>query len=190
MKNGNESISAPLGVLAEIASLLAAITPEQFIAPPLERKESEHVVATATDDIKRLYTLRDRLDDKCRELAKSGKQVSEDAMERIFKLGHRKAIEEMETPGSPLFEANVKNEQILAELQRTNNLHKIVDGIFWLEVRRQHPDIESKPVAGIRSDWSLTWAENDDDDIEISIVSLVDGDELAGLTEMLSRRTH
>lgn len=187
MSKGNGSTSAPLGVLAEITALLAAITPEQFVAPSMGCEEGDHVVATATDDIKRLFTLRSRLIDELRGLKKSVTQVSNIAMEEILTKGTLRAEKDLETPGTSLFEAKAKTEKIAAELQRVDNLREIIDAVFWREVRNQHSDLVNKSI-GIRSDWSLTWAEKDDDDASDGIrVNLVGSSEMAGLAEMLLR---
>lgn len=187
-KKGNGSTGTPLGVLTEITGLLAAITPEQFTVPPMKCGEGDHAVATATDDIKRLYTLRDRLIDKCSELSASARQLSMGALKDILAKGRTKAAEELKTPGTPIYEAKVKSEQIIAELERTNSFRDILDRIFWLEVGRQHHDLEDKSIVGIRSDWSLVWKEEDDDDgtrIEISLV----GGNVADLAAMLGRHS-
>lgn len=188
MNKGNGN-SAPLGVLAEITALLTAITPEQFVTPPTDRGEGDHAVAAATDDIKRFFTLRCRLIDKCSEFKTSVKQTAETAMEEISAKGVLQADKDLETPGTSLFEAKAKFEQIVAELQRVDSLFEIIDGIFWREVQNQHPDLVNKPTIGIRSDWSLTWTEKEDDDDDGAgiRVCLVGSSDLAGLDEMLAR---
>lgn len=185
MKKGNGSAS--LGVLAEISELLSAITPEQFTAPPAGPEDGDHVVAVATDDIKRLYVLRDRLIDKCNELVTSANPLSMGLMEDIFKHGQRAAVE-LKTPGSPMYEAEAKLKRTLAELQSVDSLKKIVENIFWLEVRRQHPDLEGKKIIGIRSDWSLVWTEDDDDDMGGISIRVVSSGSLSDLFEMIGEQ--
>lgn len=186
---GNGSAGASLGVLAEITGLLAAITPEQFTAPPVEQKDGDHIVAVATDDVKRLFTLRDRLIGKCNEFMKITRPLSEDLMMGILINGQHKANVELNTPGSPMYEAEAKLKRALVELQSANSFLQIVDGIFWLEVRRQHPDLEDKSVVGIRHDWSLLWREEESGTSGISI-KLVAGGSLDDLAEMLGPRSH
>ena len=186
MTKGNGSSGASLGVLAEIAVLLAAITPEQFIAPPAEQEDGDHVVAVANDDVKRLYVLRDRMVDKCNELTKSARPLAEGLMKDIFMAGPRKARVDLTTPDSPMYEAEAKLKIVLAELQSADSLRKIVEDIFWLEVRRQHPDLKDKNTVGIRSDWSLVWMEEEDDTRGISI-EIVGSGTLAGILGLRPR---
>lgn len=186
MKKGNGSAS--LGVLAEITGLLAAITADQFTAPNAEMEDGDHVVATANDDIKRLFVLRNRLSDKHNELAKSADLSLADLTEYLFKHGQHKAVAELEIPGSPMFEAEAKLKRTIAEMQGVGSLHKIVDGIFWLEVRRQHPDLEGKSTVGIRSDWSLVWTEDDDDDMGGIGIRVVGSGSLSDLFEMIGEQ--
>ena len=188
MNKGNGA-SASLGVLAEITALLAAITPEQFTVPMKKRKEGDHAVTAATDDIKQFFTLMSRLTDECRKLKTSANQVSESAMKEVFAKGILQADKDLKTSGTSLFEAKTTVEQIAIELQRTNSLREIVAGIFWHEVRNQHSDLMNKPVISICNDWSLTWTERDDDDgLQISF-RLIDVSNMAGLAEMLERHT-
>lgn len=188
MTKGNGSAGASLGVLVEIMGLLAAITPEEFIAPPTGQEDGDHVVAVATDAVKRLYVLGGRLTDKCNELIKSSRPLSEGIMKDILANGPRKAHVELNTPGSPMYEAEAKLKRALAELQSADSLRQIVESILWIEVRRQHPDLENKGSVGIRSDWSLVWTEEKDDTDGISI-KVVSSGNLAGLAEMFGLRS-
>ena len=182
MNKGSGSTGAPLGVLAEITTLLASITPEQFIAPTANHEEGDHTVTVATDHIKQLFTLRRRLIDKCCEFKERAERIAEIVMKEVIMKGALQASKDLETPGSSLLEVQTEIEQIVVELQQVDKLREIVDGIFWLEIRRQHPDLADKSLIGIRSDWSLTWAE----DMRISLVGSSD---LTRLAEMLSRHT-
>lgn len=189
MTKGNGSESTSLGVLTEITALLAAITPEQFTAPPAGQEDGDHVVAMATDDVKRLFTLRDRLIGKCNEFTKITRPLSEGLMMGIFINGQHKASVELNTPGSPMYEAEAKLKRALVELQSVNSFLQIVDGIFWLEVRRQHPDLEDKGTIGIRSDWSLVWMdeENEEDDTRGISIEIVGSGTLAGILGLRPR---
>lgn len=189
MTKGNGSAGASLGVLAEITGLLASITPEQFIAPPEGQEDGDHVVAVATDDVKRLYVLRDRLTDKYNELVKSARTLSEGIMKDILVNGPLMTHVELNTPGSPMYEAEAKLKRKLAELQNADTLRRIVEDVFWLEVRRQHPDLEDKSIVGICSDWSLVWTDEKDeeDDTRGISIEIVGSGTLAGILGLRPR---
>jgi hypothetical protein len=180
--------------LTEIMTRLAAIQPEQFVAPPLTRSANAHFVATASDETKRLFTLRVILGDECASIRKEGKDIAvKSAIALAEKLGGGITYRDlMRDPTFLLQKADRDMEKVMketaAELERiedrfgmTEDLGKIVNGIFWREVRLQHPDLTNKPTIGIYSDWSLCWKE------EMSASEMLIGSGgLAALHELLT----
>ncbi|MDP1689921.1 MAG: hypothetical protein Q8L52_01830 [bacterium] len=159
-----KSGAAPLRVLAEITELLAAITPEQFVAPTnMPREEDMHAVATATDDIKRLCALRDSLITKHNTLSNELNQLVKSLLMAALD-DPLKTIEELGVPNSPSMQGKAQVEQLDAERTEIFALIKIVVKILWLEVRRQHPDLASNSRVCICDDWSLCWEENKSED--------------------------
>ncbi|MCR4333477.1 MAG: hypothetical protein NUV60_00430 [Patescibacteria group bacterium] len=146
-------------MLADINARLAAITPEQFITPEYVREPGVTVVATATDDVKQLFTLRSLLTDEIEKIADDGVRLAEKMLTDAM-TDPESADEQLRTPGSSLLEGTAKLEQMQNELMKLTRLHGIVDKIFWLEVRRQSPALVSKSRVCICSDWSLGWEEN------------------------------
>lgn len=145
------------GVLEEIQERLVALTPEQFSVPPIEREPDAHFACIATDKVKRLQTLREALVNQCKTLALIGLNASEKAKNRLFSVGPATIAEEMETPGSPTFRLLKTMREASDELQQADSLFEIVDKIFWLEVRRLHPDLAEHTSICIYADWSLCW---------------------------------
>ncbi len=163
MNQGTGSATAPIAVLAEILARLAAITPEQIVPPPQDREEGCHVVVTANDDLKRLFTLRNLLADEHNEL-----------------VARYRAMDEAGSKDRGEFER--LEEQIVA----MKILHQIVDQIFWLDARRQHPSFANKRGLGITHDWSLCWRDDvaeEDAVVRIGVLS-IRREDLAGLTEL------
>lgn len=188
MTKGNGSAKA-LGILADIAVRLANITPEQFVVPGLEREKDAHVVAEADDDIKRLFTLRATLTDECNGLVTHCQQMAENALTDIFRRNPRDVVEEMDVPGSPLFEAKAALQKLEIELKQLTDLREIVDNVFWLEVRRKYPELLGKSCISIYSDWSLCWQDKDDDsDVSVRILSISGRGLPPELAEFLGQR--
>lgn len=164
MNTENKSPEPRLGVLAEICARLAAITPEQFVVPEVARSKDATFVCTATDDIKRLFTLRNQLVDEMEELAKSGMEA---ALEALGDLGSRNPLivaKELTTPGSRTWELQAGMRTRSGAMRQKDHLCEIVDEILWLEIRRQHPDLQDKPAVAIFSDWGLYWLKEIPDD--------------------------
>lgn len=160
----SEDGTAPTGVLQEISARLAAITPEQFIAPGEKREEGATFVVFANDEVRRLFTLRTQLaneyeaaEAKMKSLAKESLQTLSDA---VASKGPRGFKEEALDPTSLFWANKTEIERMSNELRRLGSFAEIVDKMFWFDVRSQHPDIADSPWVGIASDWSL-WRKED-----------------------------
>lgn len=190
MKQEDGEAVAPLTVRAEIDKRLAELVPERFIASPMKRTSDTHFVCMATDEIKRLHTLRELMANKREALVKRNLEIARDAKERIFSIGRSEGNNELKTPGSPLFVANETMSHLDGELRRTNSLGELVDVLLWLEVRRQHADLETKPVC-ICDDWSLCSVdENASKPAVITRVIIKDDTPPANPERSQSRRLH
>lgn len=186
MGNGKKGgAAALLGVFEDIEQRLAAITPEQFSAPAQEREEGAHAIATATDHIKRLHTLRVVLEKERCDLARAGLRVILDSKGMIGNAKTREAMfDAMRQTAERAREKRVAMEQL-------EKLGDIVDKVFWLEIIRQYPDLAEKPVVAIYNDWSLCWkdtneGETDADDIGNALLQAALLPGLLGLKELLS----
>ena len=185
--------------LAEIMTRLAAVQPEQFVTPPIAREEGVHFVAIASDETKRLFTLRVMLGDECASIRKEGKDLAmKSAVALAEKLGggityrdimrnpHRLLEKADQNMRKAMEETTAELERIEERLDMVEGLGKIVNGLFWREVKLQHPDLANKPTIAIYSDWSLCWKEMDAMD-EMRI-ELMGGGGLAALHELLGMR--
>lgn len=155
---GNGKEVPPLTVRAEIDNRLKELEPEQFIASPVKRTSDMHFICMATEEIKRLHTLREQLATKHEALTQKNLETNRDAKEHILSMERGAANEELKTAGSFLFVANETTTNLERELWRTDSLWSLVDINLWFEVRRQHADLETKPVC-ICNDWSLCWVD-------------------------------
>ena len=152
-------------VRTEIQQRLAALTPEQFVAPQRAHEPDAHVACIATDEIKRLYTLHSQLREKCTELSLSAIQMGEAAQRRLLsEEGVREVIREMRTPDGPALRAVEEMRRTHRELQQVFGLLEIVNDTLHLEILRQHADLFDKSVVYICSDWAICWKEISDDE--------------------------
>lgn len=108
------------------------------------------------DDIKRLFTLMAMLTNESMAISEQGVALARQALQDLA-TRTQAMIEEILTPGSPTFVIREKILQIASDQQRIDLFAKIVELIFWEEVRRQHPVLRGKPGISINSDWSLCW---------------------------------
>lgn len=123
----------------QVAERLAAITPEQFVAPKQDREKNATFVCVATDQIKRLYTLRALLNKQVHELTEKGLAILEEADAQSHKT---------------LDQLNLQARQITALLD-------VVEAVLWFEIRDQSPDLMRQQVVSISSDWSLCCYSHD-----------------------------
>lgn len=144
----------------EMDRRLAELSPERYIASPVKRTSEMHFVCEATDEIKRLHTLREMMATKREALVAKNLEVARDAKERILSMDRDAANKEVQTPGSPLFIANETMKNLESQLWRTDSVGKIADTLLWLEIRSQHADLWAKPVL-VCSDWSICWLDED-----------------------------
>ncbi len=164
MNKSNGDTAAPLGVLEEITSRLAALTEEQLVPPSQEREKDAVFVMMAPDGVKRLFALREQLREERRSLSREMKSVADKAMIYIYEKPLEVVMVEMDAEGSFLWQVKERMERFGLLASRAAHFFEIVEQIFWLEVRRQHPDLQEKPVISINSDWSLCWQEGKEDE--------------------------
>jgi len=129
--------AARMGVLSEIAARLRDILPEQYIAPEQRHQETDHVVGTASESLKKLFTLR-------RVLWNESQAVIKENL--YFINGLKPTLSDTERLG-----------RIMSEVHAAKSLYKVVDSIVWLEIKRQHPNLPDNRTIGISSDWSVFW---------------------------------
>lgn len=146
--------------LEEISERLAALTPEQFTTPNNPLKRSFVPVGTANENIKRLFTLMDQAGEEVHALMKKG--------ERFFRKIETLAPKDGDALvllknfiDSGITKAEVEELQALQnKVNNKKKFHEVVKTIFWLEVRRQYPELADKDEIGIFSDWSLGWTKD------------------------------
>lgn len=176
-------------VRAEIDRMLAELSPEHYIASPVKRTSEMHFMCEATDEIKRLHTLREMMATKREALDAKNKEVGRDAKERILSMPRAAANEEVKTPGSPLFIANETTKNLEAQLWRTDSIGKIADTLLWLEIRSQHADLWEKPVL-VCSDWSICWLDEDATKPVVVTQVTVHGNDSTGTGRQPKRTVH
>ena len=155
--------AASLTALEEINLRLAAIVPEQFVTPSLERDRDAHVACIATEQIKRIFTLRIILTDEIDALKRVWNEAFSEGLKIIFSNGPDRVFnvtKEMKTVGSPLQVADEKIMRLANNIVQKRSFAKIVDELFWTEVRRQHEDLQEHYRLCICKDWSLCWRDS------------------------------
>lgn len=176
-EKGNGSTGIPIGVLEELVARIGAITPDKYIAPEPDAKPDKDalVAATATDGIKQLFTLQCILVDQIKEFGSSASESAQACLKEALQKGPFKTMEEIETPGTTLFEEHAKMAACKVEIGDLRELLGLVKGMLFLDIRRQHPDLANAQSVGINNDWTLRWKEHgdDDDDSGMSIIRIL-----------------
>lgn len=173
----NKTETAPEGVFDELARRLTAIIPEQAVAPEVDVKEGDHIVATATDHIKLLCTLRLQLAREHDVLIDKKKELTKEAIKYVDQKDLGTLLTELRNPGSRAFDDKIKLDQVCAEIRVASDLHDAVDMLLWIDIQRQHTDLLMNDCIGIRSDWSLVWREEGESERRVH-VAVIDMDEL------------
>ena len=188
MNQGNSSTATTVEVLAELTTRLAAITLEQFIAPEYTCKKKDHIVVIASDTLKRLYTLRKMLVHEAETLSKIGIGLAAKCMDELSKKSKDAIRKELATPESPLLQNQAEMEKLAGQVEALKSLANVVNEIFWLDARRQNPELTTKHHIGISKDWGLFWCEDEDNDDFGIRIKIFSGAPLAdALSEMLDR---
>ena len=161
MSQLNALVVSTKSVIAEILERLAALKPEQFIEPDLRPDANYHAVGEANDDVKRLFTLRSIACDEHNLLGKSivatVEKIHQEMKRAKTNKDKVKALQEIVE-----LEDDPETLRLMAEMARKRSFHDIVDKIFWLEIRRQYPELSEKPSVSVRKNWTVGWCEKDD----------------------------
>ena len=176
-------------VLVEIIERLAALKPEQFIEPNMQPEVDYHAVGEASEDIKRLFTLRNIACDEYNTLAKPLAATVEKIRQEVKRAKTNKdTVEALQAIVA--LENDPEMLRLEAEMARKRNFHDIVDKIFWLELHRQYRELDEKPSVGVRKNWTVGWFEEKDETEALSDIFGTD-DELgvpSGFLEFLHSR--
>ena len=182
MSGSNALAVSQKSVIAEIIERLAALTPEQFIEPDTHPDANYRAVGEASDDIKRLFTLRNITCDEHNVLGKDLSASMEELKKNLRKANaNRSKLEALQAIVS-LQEAP-ETLRIIAEMNRKRSFHSIIEKICWLELRRQYPELADRPNISIRKNWTVGWCERDDTEALSDIFG--DDDQLGVPSEFL-----
>ena len=109
---------------------LDALVGPDFAEPRLEVSTDDHIVGEASDELRRLYNLRERYLKRCTE---------EEVRSRFARTNDeaREAID-------------------LAKEYRSRA--KMADAIFWAALKDNY-SLWQKPTVGIRQGWKVVWSE-------------------------------
>lgn len=177
-------------VRAEIDRMLAELVPERFVPPPVKRTADMRLVCMATEEIKRLHTLRERLANKHEALSQKYRELGRDFKERALLIGNSEGNKELKIPDSPLFVIKRDMWNLEAKLRRTDLLGNFVDMNLSLEIINQHVDLETK-LFQICNDWSLCLVEeNATKPLVITRVTLADEGAPKSPSRNHARRIH
>jgi len=161
MSQSNALVVSPKSVIAEIVERLAALKPEQFIEPDMQPDADYRAVGEASDDIKRLFTLRSMA---CNEHSALGKPIAT-TVEKIHQEMKRAKTNKDKVEALQAIvalEDDLETLRLVAEMARKRSFHDIVDKIFWLELRRQYRELDDKPCVSVRKNWTVGWCEKDE----------------------------
>ena len=186
MNQGNGTTNGLPESLKKIIELFSAITPEQFPITTTKPGKDDHVAGVASEDIKKLVTLRGHLLKEIREIALRGRQAAETALREARGKDPRQVVEEVETPGTAAFAAKEEMLKLRAEIMQAENQMTAVGALLQLELGRQFPELLQKPVH-IYGDWSLCWRDPQNEMPNIVSINIGSVDDLA---ELLGRHTH
>lgn len=160
MEKGNESAAIRFGVLKEILTRLEELTPDQYVAPEIAPEPDAHFVVAAPEDLKRLHTLRAMLMNEYEEIGMHAVKLMQEVRRYIETKGAAALEEESKMPNSRFSKLKAGVKRIYQKQRLKNHLVKIVNEMFWLEVKRQHADLQGMVDVCIYADWSLCWKES------------------------------
>ena len=189
MTQSNALVVSTKSVIAEILERLAALTPEQFIEPDMQPDATYRAVGEANDEIKRIFTLRSIACDEHNVLGKSIAATMDKLTEEMKRAKTNKdKVKALQAIVA--LEDDPETRLLQAEMSRKRNFHDIIDKIFWLELRRQYPELKDKPSISVRKNWTVGWCERDDTEALSDIFS--DEDQMGvppGFLEFLQSQT-
>jgi len=161
MEERNENTAVRFGVLTEILTRLEELTPDQYIVPDVARESDAHFVATASEDIKRLHTLRVILASEYEKIVLHQTKLAREAAEYIKTKNAAALDEESTMPSSRFSKLKAGVERTDQNRRLKGHFAKIINEMFWLEVKRQHSDLQGPVDICVYADWSLCWKESE-----------------------------
>ena len=137
-----------------------------------EIQPGETQVGVMSDDLKRLYGLRD----SSRTAANTvGTQIQEKDEE------HRRQHRQKSAGRACCADHSEEMEKLLEEFSIAKAKHMALDEVFWNAARIEFPELLGKARIGIRKDFAMVWEKTDD-----STPSEMEGLEAALLASVLS----
>ena len=175
--------TAPMSMFETITARLAAITPEMYIAPTDRPDRRRHViVGTASEHVKKLWTLHEQLGQDAKPLIFEGELLMEQV--KLLLGETTRGPEEL----LALVRTIRQSDDIMATAERLaeialvarplHRLQKFVQRLLWNEVRSCATALEDKERLFVGADWEVGYQSQ----------STRGDDTLAGLMQMLAQR--
>ncbi len=184
MAQSGNGKATPVNMLETIVSRLAGITPDDYIAPKEAPSMRRHViVGTASEHVKKLWTLLEQIDAESKPLVAEGSRLMED-VKQIIGGDTARGPEELVALVSAIRESRdiAGKAARLAEIERLARpmlrLQKFVKRLLWNEVRSCAPGLEKHQRLFLGNGWEVGYVD----------ASRREDDPLAGLMEALRGR--
>lgn len=188
MERGNDCSGVPFVVLGEIMTRLAELMPDQYIAPKVARESGAHLVAIASEDIKRLYTLRAMLANEYDKISRHEIKLIHEAAEYARTKDATAIKEESKMPSSRFSKLKAGVERVDRKRRMKRELAGVIDTMFFLEVQSRYPDLQGPVGICLYADRSLCWKEKEGGkEIPHGFIGVVVVSHLADVEEELGR---
>jgi hypothetical protein len=154
----------PKSFLAELQERLQAIAPDMYRTPKREQGMGETIVGTATDHLKQLYTFAGNVREEMKPLQTEYQQLYNEMMGfmrlgRVWQFVHAilGKLDEFRKKADRLRELEM-------QLTVVTNESAVVEAIFWIEARRQYPELnEPGRSIWVDTNWNFSWSEGGHD---------------------------
>lgn len=145
--------------LQEISRLLDALPPQTIRRPVNGAKKNEKVLGRLHPYLQRLHELRLVLNDQVNEVGGQLKDISAEALTLIPADASNAEILAI-AAGNPRFVALMAQaEKLKLQHEQLIRKTKLVDEIFWHDVRVVIPEAEDKPQLHINEDWDVVASD-------------------------------
>lgn len=149
----------PLPVMDQIAARLAAIKPDDYVAPaeePLTKAAGWCVVSEATTGIKQLRTLLMQLTSEAAGAAERMAAADNSIAQYCSVEGSRRFEADVGVSGTEAFALDAAADKAMVEFRQASALKSVVEALYFLDTMQLHPDLMLNQVQ-IDCNWAIGY---------------------------------
>lgn len=163
-----------------------------FVEPGQKVLKGDHVLDGVEMDeyLRRMFTVIDNMSNDIAQKTERALRLSEETKPSTKNQGILAAFRSAFADHSPeVKEKLVEMERLVAEILSSIHECDAIRTLFWLELRRRHPELVDKGSIGVRTGWKICWSDDESVRVHHKVLVAESAEDMARQLEEELRET-